>query len=73
MLIPLSLLPSWAEALSVVVSLRWGAELLNAAAAGEAQSAEAWLMLCLTTVAYGVLARLLFGRVLDRVRKGRNA
>lgn len=69
MLVPLSLLPSWAELLSVVVSLRWGADLLNAAAAGEDQSAWAWLMLGVTTLAYAVLARLLFERVLDRVRK----
>jgi ABC-2 type transport system permease protein len=69
MLVPLSLLPLWAQTLSAVVSLRWGGELLNAAAAGEKWSAEAWLMLGVTTLAYGVLALVLFSRVLDRVRK----
>jgi ABC-2 type transport system permease protein len=69
LLVPLSLLPEWAEMLSVVVSLRWGGELLRAAAAGDPQSGTAWLMLALTTAAYGALARLLFHRVLDRVRR----
>lgn len=69
LLVPLSLLPDWVQPLSAIVSLRWGGELLRAAATGEAQSAEAWLMLAITTAAYGLLARFLFRRVLDRVRR----
>lgn len=69
MLVPLALLPNWAQALSTIVSLRWGTELLQAAAAGESQSGVAWLMLAATTAAYAVLARLSFQRVLDRARK----
>jgi ABC-2 type transport system permease protein len=69
LLVPLSLLPEWAQKLSAIVSLRWGGELLRAAAAGDPQSGEAWLMLAVTTAAYGALARILFRRVLDRVRR----
>lgn len=69
LLVPLSLLPDWVQPLSAIVSLRWGGELLRAAADGQAQSAEAWLMLAITTAAYGFLARFLFRRVLDRVRR----
>lgn len=69
LLVPISLLPAWLQPLSAVVSLRWGGELLRDAAGGETQSATAWLMLALTTAAYGVLARILFGRVLDKVRR----
>lgn len=69
MLVPLSLLPEWAQILSAAVSLRWGAELLRAAAAGDPQSGVAWLMLLATTTAYGIAARVLFHRVVDRVRR----
>jgi len=69
LLVPLSLLPEWAQTLSAIVSLRWGGELLRAAAAGDAQTGQAWLMLLVTTAAYGALARVLFHRVLDRVRR----
>lgn len=69
LLVPLSLLPGWVQPLSTVVSLRWGGELLRAGAVGDAQSPLAWLALALTTGAYAVLARLSFGRVLDRARR----
>lgn len=69
LLVPLSLLPEWVRPLSTVVSLRWGGELLRAGAGGEPQAGRAWLLLALTTLGYAVLARLVFGRVLDRARK----
>lgn len=69
LLVPISLLPAWVQPISAVVSLRWGGELLRASAAGEPQSGTAWLMLVVTTAAYGVLAKVLFHRVLDKVRK----
>ncbi|MDP8911084.1 MAG: ABC transporter permease, partial [Actinomycetota bacterium] len=69
MLVPVSLLPAWVQPLSAVVSLRWGGELMTAAAEGEAQPGKAWLMLVATTTAYAVLARLSFERVLVRSRR----
>ena len=68
MLVPLSLLPDSLTPLSAVVSLRWGAELLRAAANGEPQAVHAWLLLAATTAAYALVARVLFSRVLDRAR-----
>ncbi len=69
MLVPLELLPRWVEPLSTLVSLRWGGELLRAAAAGEPQAGTAWLLLAATTAAYAALARYFFGRVVDRARR----
>ena len=69
LLVPLSLLPDWIRPLSTVVSLRWGGELLKAAAGGEPQAGTAWVLLAGTTAAYAVLARLAFRRVLDRARR----
>lgn len=69
MLVPLDLLPRWIEPVSALVSLRWGGELLRAAAAGQPQAATAWLALAATTAAYAALARYFFGRVVDRARR----
>jgi ABC-2 type transport system permease protein len=69
MLVPIELLPGWIQPLSTVVSLRWGAELLKAAADGEGQAAHAWLLLAGTTAVYALLARLAFQRVLDKARR----
>jgi ABC-2 type transport system permease protein len=69
LLVPLSLLPDWVRPLSTVVSLRWGGELLKAAAQGGSQSGLAWLLLAATTAGYAVLARLSFQRVLNRARR----
>jgi ABC-2 type transport system permease protein len=69
MLVPLSLLPGWVRWLSALVSLRWGAELLRAATAGAHQAWPSWLALAATTIAYAVLARLSFERVLDLARR----
>jgi ABC-2 type transport system permease protein len=69
MLVPLTLLPDWIRLLSWAVSLRWGGELLKAAAAGDATSRRAWLLLAITTALYAVLARFTFQRVLDRARR----
>jgi ABC-2 type transport system permease protein len=69
LVVPLSLLPGWVRPLADAVSLRWGAELLRAASAGSAQPAHAWLLLFVTTAAYGVVGVLLFDRVLARARR----
>lgn len=69
LLVPIELLPGWVAPLSTVVSLRWGSELLRAAAAGEPQSDRAWLLIAVTTTAYAVLARWAFERVLIRARR----
>lgn len=69
LVIPLSLLPSWVRPLSVVISLRWGGELLRAASRGSAEELRAWVLLLTTTAAYATLAWLLFERVLRKARR----
>jgi ABC-2 type transport system permease protein len=69
LVVPLSLLPSWVRPLATIVSLHWGAELLHAASAGEAQPGAAWLLLAVTTAAYALVAGVLFGRIVDRGRR----
>ncbi len=69
LVVPLDLLPGWLHPVSWVVSLHWGAELLRAAAAGVAPPGHAWPMLIATTAAYGLLAALLFDKMVDRVRR----
>ena len=69
LVVPLSLLPSWARPVSAGVPLRWGGELLRAASAGKPQELRAWLLLLATTTAYALVARVLFGRVVMRSRR----
>jgi len=68
MLIPVTLLPSWVQALSALVSLHWGSRLLNAASSSGAQTAADWLGLTVTTVCYAVAAYAALGRVVRRAR-----
>lgn len=69
LVVPLQLLPGWLQPVSWIVSLHWGAELLKAAAAGVPPPGNAWLMLGVTTAAYGLIAAWLFERMVNRVRR----
>jgi ABC-2 type transport system permease protein len=69
LIVPITLLPEWARPLSWFVSLRWGGELLRAAARGTPQSGSAWVLLTATTAAYVVAGRWLLGVVLRCARK----
>ena len=68
LLVPLRLLPEWVRPLADVVSLRWGGELMRAAASGAAQPGGAWIWLAATTAVYALLARIAFRRMLVRAR-----
>lgn len=69
LVVPPELLPGWLQPVAYVVSLHWGAELLNAAAAGVPPPGNAWPMLAVTTAAYGLIAAWLFERMVNRVRR----
>lgn len=66
---PIELLPAAGQALSDVVSLKWGAQLLRAAVgAGEASVASGIVMISLLTGAYLAIGRVLFAFIERRVR-----
>ncbi len=69
LVVPLTLLPGWLQPVSVVVSLRWGGDLLRAASTGAHQQGRDWLLFAATTLAYALVWRLLFARVLARARR----
>jgi ABC-2 type transport system permease protein len=69
MLVPVQLLPGWAQPASNGVSLYWGSRLVKEASVGAPQRLGDWLGLALTTAAYGLLAHLSFSRVVDRARR----
>jgi ABC-2 type transport system permease protein len=68
LLVPVGVLPSWAQPLSTVVSLHWATELLAEAAAGRAQRPAQWMLLLATSVSYAVLSWVALRAVLRRVR-----
>lgn len=69
LLVPVTLLPAWAQPLSTVVSLHWASDLLAAAAAGQPQRPLDWAMLAGTTVAYAVAAYAVTAVILRKVRR----
>jgi ABC-2 type transport system permease protein len=69
MLVPVDLLPGWAQPLSNGVSLYWGSRLVKEASVGAPQRLGDWVGLALTTAAYALLARVFFSRVVDRARQ----
>ncbi|MBT2365570.1 ABC transporter permease [Streptomyces sp. ISL-10] len=69
MIIPVTLLPGWLQGVPNIISLRWAAELMIAAADGETQRTGAWLMLLATTACYALATVLAFRLVLHRARK----
>jgi ABC-2 type transport system permease protein len=71
-LFPITLLPGWTTPLSYLLPPYWAARALHGASGGGATSSEilfAWGMLILFSAGCWMLARWLFGRMLDKVRK----
>jgi ABC-2 type transport system permease protein len=69
LLIPVGLLPGWAQDLSVLVSLRHGAALVLAAVEGRPQAISDWLLLAGSSTLYGLVGVVLISVVLRRGRQ----
>jgi ABC-2 type transport system permease protein len=69
MLVPIELIPGWAQPFSNLVSLYWGSRLAKEAATGAPQRLVDWAGIALTTAAYALLAYASFSRVVDRARR----
>jgi ABC-2 type transport system permease protein len=71
-LFPIALLPGWTTPASYLLAPYWGARALHGTSSGNAPLGEVlfcWLMLVLFSAAYWWLARQLFRRMLDKVRR----
>lgn len=69
LLIPVTLLPSWADPLSTLVSLRWAGEILRAAAFGQSLGWTSWAWLGLTSLSYAAAGSALFALVVRRAKR----
>ncbi len=71
-LFPIALLPGWTTPASYLLAPYWGAKALHGTSSGGASIGEvlfSWLMLLTFSALYWWLARKLFRRMLDKVRK----
>lgn len=71
-LFPIALLPGWTTPVSYLLPPYWAARALHGASSGGAAVEEilfGWGMLILFSAGYWMLARWLFGRMLEKVRK----
>jgi ABC-2 type transport system permease protein len=69
LLLPLEMLPAFAQVVAYGLSLYWGGSLARAAAAGAATDPLAWAMLAATTATYAAVALAAFRTVMRRARE----